>query len=57
MVIFKVNEEGTFLGSYWTDDRFNYVKIEPKEYVEDDMHLSIVNILFNKFLKLFCLLH
>lgn len=56
MVTSKVNEEGIFLGSYLTDDSFNYIKTEPKEYVEDDMHLSI-NILFNKFLKLFCLLH
>lgn len=57
MVTSKVNEERIFLGSYLTDDSFNYIKTEPKEYVEDDMHLSIVNTLFNKFLKLFCLLH
>lgn len=28
MVTFKVNEEGTFLGSYLTDDSFNYIKME-----------------------------
>lgn len=49
MVTFKVNEEGTFLGSYLTDDSFNYIKMELREYV-DDMHFSIVNCSLTSFL-------
>lgn len=54
MVTFKMNEEATFLGSYSTDDSFNYIKTELREYV-DDMHLSIVNCCLTSLT--FCLLH
>lgn len=53
MVTFKVNEEGTFLGSYVTDDSFNYIETEPREYVEYYMHLSFVNCCLTSFLTFF----
>lgn len=49
MVTFKVNEEATFLGRYSTDDSFNYIKTELREYV-GNMHLSIVNCCLTSFL-------
>lgn len=44
-----MNEEGIFLGIYLIDGSFNYIKIEPREHV-DDMHLSIVNCCLTNFL-------
>lgn len=48
-----MNEKGTFLAIYLTDDAFRYIKCKRKEHVKDDVHFSFIYLLFKKFLNFY----